>query len=150
MRSIKEECLSKLIPLGEAHLRRAIREFVEHYHAERNHQGLGNRLIASAPGSAPAKARSSSTSASAVCSATTAAVRRPEFTTPASTSPGSRCGEARAARGRAAPRPGCLVTAILGRAFKSASVDQWDPSGYLRCNAPGYLARSLTLGGGAC
>ncbi|MEZ6184142.1 MAG: integrase core domain-containing protein [Planctomycetota bacterium] len=50
VRSIKEECLSKLIPLGEAHLRRAIREFVEHYHAERNHQGLGNRLIAPAPG----------------------------------------------------------------------------------------------------
>jgi hypothetical protein len=50
VRSIKEECLSKLIPLGEAHLRRAIRDFVEHYHAERNHQGLGNRLIAPAPG----------------------------------------------------------------------------------------------------
>jgi hypothetical protein len=26
-------------------LRNAIREFVEHYHRERNHQGLGNRLI---------------------------------------------------------------------------------------------------------
>ncbi|MEZ6184147.1 MAG: integrase core domain-containing protein [Planctomycetota bacterium] len=50
VRSIKEECLSKLITLGEAHLRRAIREFVEHYHAERNHQGLGNRQIAPAPG----------------------------------------------------------------------------------------------------
>jgi hypothetical protein len=30
---------------GEDSLRKAIREFVEHYHAERNHQGLGNRLI---------------------------------------------------------------------------------------------------------
>ena len=43
--SIKSECLSKLVPLGERHLRFAISEFVEHYHLERNHQGLGNRLI---------------------------------------------------------------------------------------------------------
>ena len=40
--SIKSECLSKIIPLGESHLRRAIREFVEHYHSERPHQGIGN------------------------------------------------------------------------------------------------------------
>jgi transposase InsO family protein len=38
-----------MIPLGERHFRRAITEFVEHYHLERNHQGLGNRLIAGAP-----------------------------------------------------------------------------------------------------
>jgi transposase InsO family protein len=43
--SIKSECLDKLVPLGERHLRRAISEFVEHYHLERNHQGLDNRLI---------------------------------------------------------------------------------------------------------
>ena len=30
------------MPLGEGHLRRVIREFVEHYHVERNHQGFGN------------------------------------------------------------------------------------------------------------
>jgi putative transposase len=46
--SIKSECLDRLIPLGERHLRRAITEFVEHYHAERNHQGLGNRLVTEA------------------------------------------------------------------------------------------------------
>ncbi|MCI0627058.1 MAG: transposase [Acidobacteria bacterium] len=34
-----------MIFFGEDSLRKAIREFVEHYHAERNHQGLGNRLI---------------------------------------------------------------------------------------------------------
>jgi hypothetical protein len=34
-----------VIPLGERHLRRTIREFIEHYHGERNHQGLGNELI---------------------------------------------------------------------------------------------------------
>jgi transposase InsO family protein len=43
--SIKSECLDKLVPLGERHLRVAISEFVEHYHLERNHQGLDNRLI---------------------------------------------------------------------------------------------------------
>ena len=50
VRSIKEECLSKLIPLGEAHLRRAVAEFVAHYHLERNHQGLDNALIDPEPG----------------------------------------------------------------------------------------------------
>jgi putative transposase len=34
-----------LIIFGERGLRRAISEFVTHYHLERNHQGLGNRLI---------------------------------------------------------------------------------------------------------
>jgi transposase InsO family protein len=45
VRSIKSECLSKIIPLGEGHLRRAVVEYVEHYHLERNHQGLGNELL---------------------------------------------------------------------------------------------------------
>ena len=45
VRSIKEECLARVIPLGERHLRRTIAEFVTHYHAERNHQGIGNELI---------------------------------------------------------------------------------------------------------
>src|SRR5215510_2228160 len=45
VRSIKEECLDRLIPLGERHLRCALAEFVAHYHRERNHQGLGNDLI---------------------------------------------------------------------------------------------------------
>lgn len=46
--SIKSECLDKLIPLGQRHLRMAVTEFVEHYHSERNHQGLGNRLVTAA------------------------------------------------------------------------------------------------------
>jgi transposase InsO family protein len=49
VRSIKKECLSRVIPFGERHLRRTIGEFVEHYHRERNHQGLDNELIAGAP-----------------------------------------------------------------------------------------------------
>ena len=44
VRSIKEECVSKLIPLGTAMLRRSLHEYVEHYYMERNHQGLDNRL----------------------------------------------------------------------------------------------------------
>jgi putative transposase len=35
--------------LGERHLRRAVGDFVEHYHLERNHQGLDNRLITALP-----------------------------------------------------------------------------------------------------
>lgn len=49
MRSIKEECLNRVIQFGERHLRRTIAEFVEHYHRERNHQGLENALIEDAP-----------------------------------------------------------------------------------------------------
>ena len=45
VRSIKHECLNRVIPFGERHLRRTIAEFVEHYHRERNHQGLDNELI---------------------------------------------------------------------------------------------------------
>jgi putative transposase len=45
IRSAKEECLSKLILFGERSLRRAIREYVAHYHAERNHQGKSNVLL---------------------------------------------------------------------------------------------------------
>jgi hypothetical protein len=45
VRSVKEECLDRLIPLGERHLRRALAEFLVHYQRERNHQALSNDLI---------------------------------------------------------------------------------------------------------
>ena len=45
VRSVKSECLSKLILFGESSLRRALTNFCEHYHAERNHQGKGNQLL---------------------------------------------------------------------------------------------------------
>jgi len=48
-RSIKDECLRRVIPVGEGHLRRTIAQYVEHYHRERNHQGISNELIAGAP-----------------------------------------------------------------------------------------------------
>ena len=49
MLSAKSECLDKIVPLGERHLRASLRDFVEHYHRERPHQGLGNQLIEAAP-----------------------------------------------------------------------------------------------------
>ena len=45
VRSVKEECLSKMIPIGKGMLRRALRQYLEHYHRERNHQGIGNVLL---------------------------------------------------------------------------------------------------------
>ena len=45
VRSIKESCLERTILFGEGSVRKATAEFVTHYHLERNHQGLGNRLI---------------------------------------------------------------------------------------------------------
>ena len=42
VRSIKEECLSKLILFGETSLRRVVSEYLRHYHGERNHQGKDN------------------------------------------------------------------------------------------------------------
>jgi transposase InsO family protein len=45
VRTIKESCLDRLILVGERSLRRAIHDFVEHYHHERNHQGMSNRLL---------------------------------------------------------------------------------------------------------
>ena len=43
--SLKSECLNRLVFFGGASLRRALAEFMEHYHAERNHQSLDNELI---------------------------------------------------------------------------------------------------------
>jgi transposase InsO family protein len=45
VRSVRDDCLSKVIPLGEKHLRELLREYGAHYHGERNHQGIANTLI---------------------------------------------------------------------------------------------------------
>ena len=45
VRTIKESCLDRMILFGEDALRKSVQEFTAHYHLERNHQGLGNRLI---------------------------------------------------------------------------------------------------------
>jgi putative transposase len=44
MKGLNDEALEKMMFFGEKMLRTAIRQFLEHYHAERNHQGLGNQL----------------------------------------------------------------------------------------------------------
>jgi putative transposase len=49
VRSIKEEALGRMICMGNASLRYAIQTYLSHYHRERNHQGLGNQLIAPEP-----------------------------------------------------------------------------------------------------
>ncbi len=45
VRSVKDECLSKLILFGEPALRTALRAYVAHFHDERNHQGKDNLLL---------------------------------------------------------------------------------------------------------
>jgi len=49
VRSIKQSCLQRLILFGGTSLRTAVQGFVVHYHSERNHQGLDNRLIQPEP-----------------------------------------------------------------------------------------------------
>src|SRR5216683_609877 len=49
VRTIKESCLERMILFGEGSLRTAIHNFVAHYHTERNHQGLANRLVSPQP-----------------------------------------------------------------------------------------------------
>lgn len=43
--SIKSECLRRMIFFGEPSFRRAVHEYVQHYHTERTHQGIGNEVI---------------------------------------------------------------------------------------------------------
>ena len=45
VRSVKSECLDRMILFGQESLRRALREYVTHYHTERNHKGVGNQLL---------------------------------------------------------------------------------------------------------
>ena len=61
VRSIKNECLSKLILFGETSLRRALGEFLKHYHRERNHQGKDNLLLFPAPAPPPSRPTSAVT-----------------------------------------------------------------------------------------
>jgi transposase InsO family protein len=47
--SIRQECLRHIVRLGDRHLREVVREYVEHYHRERNHQGLDNVIPIPSP-----------------------------------------------------------------------------------------------------
>lgn len=50
VRSIKEEALDRMVMVGAPALSSGIHQYLAYYHAERNHQGLANQLIAPAPG----------------------------------------------------------------------------------------------------
>ena len=67
VRSIKESCLNRMIFFGEESLRKAIQNFVAHYHSERSHQGLRNQLISPEAATSEARERSSVGSAWAAC-----------------------------------------------------------------------------------
>jgi putative transposase len=45
VRTIKEDCLNRMLFFGENMLRSTIREFITHYHEERNHRALDNQLL---------------------------------------------------------------------------------------------------------
>lgn len=45
VRSIKSECLNRMLIFSESHLRHLINEYMEHYHTERPRQGIGNEII---------------------------------------------------------------------------------------------------------
>jgi transposase InsO family protein len=45
VRAIREECLDRMIFFGRSSLQRALTEYLTHYHGERNHQGVDNRLL---------------------------------------------------------------------------------------------------------
>ncbi len=47
VKSVKTECIERVILFGQDHLERVLRDYVEHYQIERPHQGLGNELVAS-------------------------------------------------------------------------------------------------------
>jgi len=53
VRSVKEECLSRLILVGEDSLRRVVNNYLPHYHEERNHQSKGNVLLFPLPRTNP-------------------------------------------------------------------------------------------------
>jgi putative transposase len=55
--SLRRECLDRIVPLGEAHLRRSVSEFVQHYRFERNHHGLANDFIEGVPSPANRNSR---------------------------------------------------------------------------------------------
>ena len=55
VRSVKEECLARMMLFGEASLRHALTQYLEHFHAERNHQGKSNVLLFPAVSRGPAR-----------------------------------------------------------------------------------------------
>jgi len=78
MLSIRTECLDRIVPMSEAHVRRSISEYLRHYHAEQNHQGLGNVPIEGAPSPANTNGRVERRRSGSVGSSTFTPERRRE------------------------------------------------------------------------
>jgi hypothetical protein len=79
-RSVREECLSKLILFGERSLQHALSNYVSHFYAERNHQGKDNAILFLRPpiGSRKLRVKSAPASDSEACSdSTTARTQKP-------------------------------------------------------------------------
>ena len=74
--SLKSECLDRMIFFGEESLRRAVKTFLAHYHEERSHQGLGNRLISPGEEAGRTSVRLNAVSVWAACFSTTTVVPR--------------------------------------------------------------------------
>lgn len=72
----KSEFLKWMIFFGEPSLRRALRQYIEHYHTERNYQGSGNRIIEPAERSGAWQQRSHAANGCADCGDNTTAMRR--------------------------------------------------------------------------
>ena len=49
IQTLQVECLDHFLVFGEKHFDYLVREYVEHYHTERPHQGVGNQLVLRAP-----------------------------------------------------------------------------------------------------
>lgn len=49
VRSIRSECLDRMVLFGEAHVRRALTQYLAHYNCERSHQGISNELVCGRP-----------------------------------------------------------------------------------------------------
>lgn len=78
-RSLKSECLDQMICFERKSLENTVREYVEYYHAERNHQGLGNELIEPVDDADPSLAGSDAESDSVACPSSTIVPLREAF-----------------------------------------------------------------------
>ncbi len=45
IRGVREECLNHLVLMSKRALREVLENYVEHFHEERPHQGLENKII---------------------------------------------------------------------------------------------------------
>ena len=145
--SAKSECLERIVPLGEGHLRAAVQAFVEHYHEERPHQGLGNELIRAQDH--VDRHRSGQVPCAGLAGCSSSIIARPRSPTGPprfkGSEPGYRCPAGRAespeteVSSKAFDTPICRHS-VLGRVFTPDGVKSRAPRGWARflvTTAPG-------------